>query len=43
LAGSNLRWSAVVATIIAELKALLTIGNVHLQPVGARRKAARAT
>jgi hypothetical protein len=27
--------SAVVATIIAELKALLTIGNVHLQPVGA--------
>lgn len=27
--------SEVVATIIAELKALLTIGNVHLQPVGA--------
>lgn len=27
--------SAVVATIIAELRALLTIGNVHLQPVGA--------
>jgi hypothetical protein len=27
LAGSNLRWSAVVATIIAELKALLTIGT----------------
>jgi hypothetical protein len=27
--------SAVVATIIAELKALLTIGDVHLQPVGA--------
>jgi len=27
--------SAVVATIIAELKALLTIGNVHLQPAGA--------
>jgi hypothetical protein len=27
--------SAVVATIIAELKALLTINNVHLQPVGA--------
>jgi hypothetical protein len=27
--------SAVVATIIAELKALLVINNVHLQPVGA--------
>jgi hypothetical protein len=27
--------SAVVATIIAQLKALLTIDNVHLQPVGA--------
>ena len=27
--------SAVVATIIAELKALLTIGNIHLEPVGA--------
>jgi hypothetical protein len=27
--------AAVVATIIAELKALLTINNVHLQPVGA--------
>jgi hypothetical protein len=27
--------SAVVATIIAELKALLTIDDVHLQPVGA--------
>lgn len=27
--------SAVVSTIIAELKALLTIGNVHLHPVGA--------
>ncbi len=27
--------SAIVATIIAQLKALLTINNVHLQPVGA--------
>jgi hypothetical protein len=27
--------SAVVATIVAELKALLTIGDVHLEPVGA--------
>jgi len=27
--------SAVVSTIIAELQALLTIGNVHLEPVGA--------
>ncbi len=27
--------SAVVSTIIAELQALLTIANVHLQPVGA--------
>lgn len=32
---NNVDPATIVATIIAELKALLTINNVHLQPVGA--------